>query len=258
MSDDQINLKVKQTSNNTTFDVAISKNASVLELKKACSELTKLTEKEQNLVYKGRILADDKNLNDYNVQNDHTIILVKKFVEKEEKAEPKTTTGTTTTTQTTGPSTTQTTSTTNQNLDPFSMFGNMGSMGGGLGGNLGGGLGGMGGMGGVDPSQLSGMLNNPQYMQMMNEMLSDPNTLNMILNNPQLKPLLDSNPQLRQMMQNPQMMQMMLNPQNIQNALNMMGGGVGGLGAPGNMGGMGGSNPFGGNMPGFSNILYNI
>jgi ubiquilin len=255
MSDEQINLKVKQTSNNTTFDISISKSASVIELKKACSEHTKLTEKEQNLVYKGRILADDKNLSDYNVQNDHTIILVKKFVEKEEKQEPKTT-GTTTTTQQLGQSTSTTsTNQQNQNVDPFSMFGglggNMGNMG-GMGGL--GGLGGLGGMGGVDPSQLGSMLNNPQYMQMMNEMLSDPNTMNMIMNSPQLKPLLDSNPHLRQMMQNPQMMQMMLNPQNLQNALNMMGGGMGG--GLGGLGGSGtGSNPFAGNMPGFSNYI---
>lgn len=38
----------------------------------------------QNLIYKGRILSDEKTLNDYNIQNDHTIILVKK-VQQEPK-----------------------------------------------------------------------------------------------------------------------------------------------------------------------------
>lgn len=233
---DQISVKVKMTSNNQTYDVSISPESTVLDFKKAISEKSGLGEKEQNLVYKGRILADDKLVKDYNIQNDHTIILVKKFVEKEgekkEEAKP-----TTTTSNTTG-----STTTTNQNTqDPFSMFGGMGGMPGmgGLGGMPG--MGGMGGIGGIDPSQLSGMMNNPMYMQMMNEMLQDPNTLNMIMNSPQLKPLLDSNPQLRQMMSNPQMMQMLLNPQNIQNAMSMMGqGGQSGLGGQGGQGGFGG------------------
>jgi ubiquilin len=69
-------------------------------------------------------------------------------------------------------------------------------------------------------------------------MLSDPNTLNMILENPQIKPLLDSNPQLRQMMSNPEMLRMMLNPQNLQ-AMSQLGG-MGGMGGLGGMPGMGG------------------
>ena len=75
-------------------------------------------------------------------------------------------------------------------------------------------------------------------------MLSDPNTLNMILENPQIKPLLDSNPQLRQMMSNPEMLRMMLNPQNMQ-AMSQMGGagGLGGLGGIGAMGGLPNTNP---------------
>ena len=69
--------------------------------------------------------------------------------------------------------------------------------------------------------------------------MSDPNTMNQILENPQIKPLLDANPQLRQMMSNPEMMRMMLNPQNLQ-AMGQMQGGMGGM--PG-MGGMANPNP---------------
>ena len=80
MSEEQlINIKIKLTNNNTNFDVKLLPSQTVLDLKKACSEPSKLSEKEQNLVYKGRILVDDKLLSDYSIQNDHTIILVKKM-----------------------------------------------------------------------------------------------------------------------------------------------------------------------------------
>jgi ubiquilin len=239
---ENINVKIKMSSNNQTYEVSVAPENTILEFKQLISEKSGLKENEQNLVYKGKILADDKILKDYNIQNDHTIILVKKFVDTEKKEEKKPTTTTTTTVN-------QNT----QNVDPFSM--------GGLGGMSGmGGLGGLSGMGGMDPSQLGSMLNNPMYMQMMNEMLQDPNTLNMIMNSPQLKPLLDSNPQMRQMLQNPQMMQMLMNPQNLQNAMSMMGqGGLGGLGGMGQSQGQGqGFNPFSmGGFGGSSNFIIN-
>jgi uncharacterized ubiquitin-like protein YukD len=77
MSDNnEITIKIKLTNNNVTFDVKISPTASVSDLKKACVAESKLSIEEQNMVYKGRILANDKNINDYGVQTDHTIILV--------------------------------------------------------------------------------------------------------------------------------------------------------------------------------------
>ena len=81
----QINIKIKLTNNNLNFDVKLLPSQTVLDLKKACSEQAGLTEKEQNLVYKGRILADEKLVKDYNIQNDHTIILVKKMSNSEKK-----------------------------------------------------------------------------------------------------------------------------------------------------------------------------
>jgi uncharacterized ubiquitin-like protein YukD len=75
------------STNNTLFDVIISKSATVKELKSSCSEADKsnISSLEQNLVYKGRILADEKLLSDYNIANDHTIILVKKYSEAKSK-----------------------------------------------------------------------------------------------------------------------------------------------------------------------------
>lgn len=83
MSDDTITLKIKMSMNNTLFEISISKSATVKELKEGCSAADKsnISPAEQNLVYKGRILSDEKLLSDYNIANDHTIILVKKYVE---------------------------------------------------------------------------------------------------------------------------------------------------------------------------------
>jgi len=87
MSDDTITLKIKMSMNNSLFEVSISKSATVKELKTACSDADKsnISPTEQNLVYKGRILADEKLLSDYNIGNEHTIILVKKYSETKSK-----------------------------------------------------------------------------------------------------------------------------------------------------------------------------
>lgn len=85
MSDHLVIVKVKQTNTNTNFDIQISTHATVLDLKKSLFEKSGLNESQQNLVYKGRILSDEKLLSDYNIQNDHTIILVKRISQEEKK-----------------------------------------------------------------------------------------------------------------------------------------------------------------------------
>ena len=79
-----------------------------------------------------------------------------------------------------------------------------------------GGLGGLGGMPGMNPENLGQMMNNPQTQQAMNAILNNPEALNQVLNSPEMRPLLEQNPQLRQMFQDPQMRQLLLNPQFLQ------------------------------------------
>jgi uncharacterized ubiquitin-like protein YukD len=81
MSEENITLKIKMSMNNSTFEVTLPKTATVLELKESCKGSSSINPPEQNLVYRGRILADEKLLSDYNIANDHTIILVKKYTE---------------------------------------------------------------------------------------------------------------------------------------------------------------------------------
>jgi hypothetical protein len=81
MSDENITIKIKMSMNNTTFELTIAKSATINELKESCKTESGINPPEQNLVYRGRILVDEKLVSDYNIASDHTIILVKKHVE---------------------------------------------------------------------------------------------------------------------------------------------------------------------------------
>ncbi|TVU31857.1 hypothetical protein EJB05_23559 [Eragrostis curvula] len=103
---------------------------------------------------------------------------------------------------------------------------------GGLAGNAGagaagGGLGGLGSPdlgsilgGSPDASLLSQMLQNPAMMQMMQSIMSDPQTMNQLLNfNPNTRNLMESNTQLREMFQNPQFLRQLTSPETLQQLL---------------------------------------
>ena len=166
MSDDQINISIKQTNNNQVFDVKILKSNTVLELKSACQEKSDLPPVNQNLVYKGRILSDEKLVSDYNIAEGHTLILVKKLSQEEKEQAKKTSSESSTTTNMYG-----TQGTTQTNLNANNPFGRLTGFGGLTGtGNLGG-LGGMSSLGNMDMNQMNQAMNlmsDPAYQQMMN------------------------------------------------------------------------------------------
>ena len=75
---EQIEVNIKLQSNNKIYNIPIRKLDTVLKLKEYCQILSKISPDQQNLLYKGKILSDDKSINDYNIENNHNIILVKK------------------------------------------------------------------------------------------------------------------------------------------------------------------------------------
>jgi hypothetical protein len=75
---EEVSIKIKRPSSTTTIDLTVLKSLTVLELKAILKEKTGLEESRQNIVYKGKILADEKLLSDYGVSDDHTMILVEK------------------------------------------------------------------------------------------------------------------------------------------------------------------------------------
>ncbi|KAL6906459.1 hypothetical protein ACP4OV_004060 [Aristida adscensionis] len=102
---------------------------------------------------------------------------------------------------------------------------------GGLAGNARpGGAGGLGGLGSPDlgsmlggspdASLLNQMLQNPAMMQMMQSIMSDPQTMNQLLNfNPSTRNLMESNTQLREMFQNPEFLRQMSSPETLRQLL---------------------------------------
>ncbi len=81
MSDNKITIKIKMSSNNSTFEISISKLATIKDLKEICKSSCEINPLEQTLVYRGKILLDEKLISDYNMGNEHTVILVKKNIE---------------------------------------------------------------------------------------------------------------------------------------------------------------------------------
>lgn len=115
---------------------------------------------------------------------------------------------------------------------------------------------GFGGMGGMPPSaampsaaQMTSMMGNPMFQQMMNQVAQNPHMMEQAMqSNPMFQQMLASNPQMAQMMRNPGFLQqsmnmMRQNPQLMQQAMQQMGG-MPGMGGMGGMGGM--PNFFGG------------
>ena len=168
---EEIQIKIKMTSNAQVYTVKIAKSDTILKLKEKCQEQTQIPPESQNLVYKGRILVNEKLVSDYNIENDHTIILVKKHTAPPKmENKPQSTNTNNQNTNNFGnnqnpfmggmPDLSQLNSILG-NIDPNELNNMMQNMG-GLGG-----LGGLGGMGGLNPQMMGQILSNPMYMQMI-------------------------------------------------------------------------------------------
>ncbi|KAJ1298945.1 hypothetical protein BS78_01G493000 [Paspalum vaginatum] len=71
--------------------------------------------------------------------------------------------------------------------------------------------------GGSDTSFLSQVLQNPTMMQMMQNIMSNPQSMNQLLNiNPNVRNMMESNSQLREMLQNPEFLRQLTSPETLQ------------------------------------------
>ncbi|KAJ1415735.1 ubiquitin-related domain-containing protein, partial [Ochromonadaceae sp. CCMP2298] len=64
-------------SNADKATVVIDQSATVLELKEKIAESLTVAAAQQRLIYKGRVLKDDLTLEHYQIQNEHTVHMVK-------------------------------------------------------------------------------------------------------------------------------------------------------------------------------------
>ena len=76
MEEIEVNIKIKET--NRIYNIPIRKSDTILKLKEYCKIISNIPQDQQNLIFKGKILSDEKLINDYNIDNNNDIFLVKK------------------------------------------------------------------------------------------------------------------------------------------------------------------------------------
>jgi len=202
---EQIEVNIKLQSNNKIYNIPIRKLDKVLKLKEYCQILSKIPPNQQNLLYKGKILSDEKLINDYNIENNHNIILVKKeklkiinapiesFINNKEincneianaaRQIPDVTSHL-------------------NNMDMNKVDNYFKSMG----------FGSFSDIFGCEPHKFKEFLKDPQIRDMTNNVLKDPSLLEYYFNNTELKNKIKNNHFMRFCFQNPQIT---LTPQNL-------------------------------------------
>ncbi len=192
-------------SNSDKAEIKIELSATVLQLKEKVGEALSVPAAQQRLIYKGKVLKDDLTLENYEVQDGHTVHMVKGAA-----AATAAKTSTASSTSSVPPPNTAPSSNPAAGANPFpNPFAN--PFGGGAGGNPLAGLGGLGGGGMPDMGRMQEqLLRNPEMMQqimnspMMESLMNNPDLMrNMMLNNPQMQAMLDANPQIRHILNDP-------------------------------------------------------
>lgn len=212
----EVNLTIK-CSNADKTNIKIELSATVLDLKVKISEVLSVPASQQRLIYKGRVLKDDSTLENYDIQDEHTVHMVK-------GSAPSTVNqpaSSSSVSSSAGNMSYSAPPPSSQSANPMAnMFGA-----GGLGGTI--------GTGGAAPDMSrmhEQLMRNPEMMQqimnspMMENLLNNPDMIrNMMVNNPQMQQMLDANPQMRHILNDPavlrQSMEMMRNPNAMQQAM---------------------------------------
>jgi ubiquilin len=215
---EQIEVNIKLESNNKIYNIPIRKLDTVLKLKEYCQILSEIPPAQQNLLYKGKLLSDEKFINDYNIKNNDNIILVKKeeimiinspkeFYNKNEICFPINE----------EINYNEIANAARQIPDITSYFNKMDlnkldnyykSMG----------YGSFSYFFGCEPQEFKELLKDPSFRDIMNTILKDPSLLEISLNNPKLKNKIQNNQYLKFCIQN---LPIGLSPHNLQKEQNM-------------------------------------
>lgn len=201
MSEITINIKC---SNSDKAEIHIELSATVLQLKGKVAEALSVPAAQQRLIYKGRVLKDELTLESYEVQDGHTVHMVKGAAAA---AATNSSAGRSTASAAPiPPPNTSPSPQTNNNAFPNPFVNPFGGAAGGMGG-----MNPMMGMGFPDMNRIQEQLmRNPEMMQqimnspMMDDLMNNPEIMrNMMVNNPQMQALLDANPQIRHILNDP-------------------------------------------------------
>ncbi|KAJ7035003.1 hypothetical protein C8F04DRAFT_1259362 [Mycena alexandri] len=201
----EIQINVKGPSE-LKLQITITTDKTVLELKQAIAEKSDVEAERQRLIYSGRVLKDDDLLSVYKIQSTHTIHMVKGAVRSG---------ATSTSAQPAAPQQLPAMQAGQNPHDPLTLLNSHAGFGAMAGLNPFADM----GLNANDPNMLQGMMNNPQFLQQMSTMMSNPAIMDQIIaSNPQMAGM---GPAARNLMQSEHFRQMVSSPENLQRMLQM-------------------------------------
>ena len=154
------------------FSLELNEDCKIIEVKKACEAHVSVEPRLQKLIYRGKVLENEKTLKFYNVKSGDVVHLIKSF--RDTTPPPVTRSPTSTPTSATTPTS--------------SGFGSATSTTGGFGGMM------------NNPEMMRSMMNSP----MMQSIMNNPDTMRaLITSNPQLRRLMETNPELNHILNDP-------------------------------------------------------
>jgi ubiquilin len=174
--------------------VVIESTATVLDLKHKIAESLSVPAVQQRLIYKGRVLKDESTLENYDIQNEHTVHMVKGAAPAGSAPTPSASSAPSSSSPQPSAYAAPSFGAPRQG-NPMNMFGMPPA--------------GPGGM--PDMSRMQEQLmRNPEMMRqvmsspMMENLLNNPDMMrNMMMNNPQMQAMMDANPQMRHVLNDP-------------------------------------------------------
>lgn len=209
-------------SNGQRMEVAIegegdSSSITVLKVKESIARKdSEAPPDRQKLIFKGRILENDRSLSDYGISKGATLFMVKSAAPPS-SSPPAPATANPTSNSSTNPTAS---SGLPPSVNPMMMGNPFGNPFGGQQQQQGGGP---GGMGMPNPEQMQAMLNSPHMQGLLDNPEMMGSMLEHSMQSPQMQELMRNNPELRQLYSDPAMIQqaiqMMRNPQHMQQVM---------------------------------------
>ena len=183
----EIKIKIKYNKGNVPVkELSLLSDMKIEDLRIIIEEEFKIPPQKQNLIFKGKMLQNEKKLEDYNISNGDIILLFQKF--EEEKV----------------------------GLNKINVHTGVGVPGQinydllkqpmGFGGNI---------------NHLIEAMKIPEVAGQIDAMFDDPNVIEAMMQNPQIKAMCDMNPAMKSLMTNKEFMKSMLDPKNLETMKNI-------------------------------------
>ena len=185
----EIKIKIKYNKGDQPLkEFNIISDMKIEDLRLIIEEEFKIPSFKQNLIFKGKMLQNEKKLEDYNITNGDIILLFEKIGEEKEKSGLN---------KVSGQSGIGVRGQINYDLlkQPMAFGGNM--------------------------DQVMEAMKIPEIAGQVESMMDDPNIMEAMLENPQIKALCDLNPAIRSMITNKEFMKSMFSPENLEKMKNI-------------------------------------